>query len=141
MEIKEMTPDQLKKLAANKSNIVMQYQDTPAPLTIMALPDVKDSIEQLWKEFKEMKSNKTITSIQARKMRKELEDRNPRWAAFSKSHPLIFDRVVDHQTGDKEIYALMHMIALRKKQDDGEITNGAETLQEFIFKMFAKPKA
>ena len=140
LEIEQFSEEKLKQLANDRSNIVYTYKDTPEPVRVMHLDEVKDCIEQLWKEFMQLKGNRTLTITDTRRMRTQLEKSNPRWAAFSKSHPLIFDRVVDYRTGPKELYALMHMIALRKQQDAGEITNGEETLQSFIMDTFAKKK-
>ncbi len=140
LEIEKLTEEKLKQLATNPKNIVYTYKDTPEPEQVMQLDEVKDCIEQLWKDFNRIKGNRTLTITETRKIRTRLEKENPRWAAFSKSHPLIFDRVVDYRTGPKELYALMHMIALRKQENAGEIKNGADTLQSFIFETFAKKK-
>ena len=137
MDIQKIEEEKLQQLAADPDNIVYKYEDTPTPATILSLDTVKENIEQLWQEFLQMKGNRVLTFSDCRQFRSKLESTNPKWAAFSKSHPLIFDRVVDHRTGEAEIKALLHMIRLRERQNDGEISDGAEKLHSYILKKFA----
>jgi hypothetical protein len=136
MEISQIQDDKLKQLAEDPDNIVYRYEDLPVPATIMPLSEVKQLIQELWKEFKMIKGSTTLTLRAARKIRHQLSTKS-KWSSFSKTHPLIFDRIIDHQTGEKEIEALLYMIFLRELQDNGAIQNGADQLQAYIVKQFA----
>jgi hypothetical protein len=135
MEIQKIADQKLQSLANDPNNIVYKYEDGEVPENVMPLPDVKDNIMALWKRFKEVKAGKTLSYRQCRGIRRSLEDEG--WASFSKTHPLIFDRVVDHRTGEPEIKALLYMIFLKSMHDKGDIENGQEQLQSYIFEKFA----
>jgi catabolite regulation protein CreA len=137
MEIQKIEDEKLQRLADDPNNIVYRFEDVSVQHQILPLSEVKDNIMELWKEFKEIKGEKTLSYSQVRKIRITLENKNKKWKKFSNSHPLIFDRVVDHRTGEEEIKALLYMIFLRSIQDKGEIANGAEQLQSYIFDKFS----
>ena len=137
MEMQKITDAKLDELAEDPNNIVYKYMDLPAPDVVMSLPQVKEHILDLWKQFKEMKKNKTLTYGQVRKIRIKLCRQFPIWKSFSASHPLIFDRIVDHRTGEEEINALLYMISIKEKQNSGKIQNGLEHIKEYIFHKFA----
>jgi len=137
MEIKKIADEKLQELADDPANIVYKYEDGDAPATVMPLPEVKTNILQLWDDFKKMKGGRKLSYSEVRKVRRKLEKSNEKWKSFSKTHPLIFDRVVDHRTGEAEIKALLYMIFLKDMQNKGQITNGAEQLQSYIFDTFA----
>ena len=140
-EIQKLEDKKLEQLAANPDNIVYRYQDTEEPTVVLPLETVKRNIHELWEEFKELRGERLLTISDVRKIRTRLESTNAKWAAFSKSHPLIFDRVVDHRTGEPEIKALLHMIRLKHDQEAGKIKDGAEKLHSYIMKKFAVSEA
>jgi hypothetical protein len=140
MEIEQIANEKLDQLAKNPNNIVYRYVDQEAPSAIMPLSEVKDHILQLWGEFKQLKQNKELTYPQVRKLQKKICLQNTKWANFSKSHPLIFDRIVDHRTGEAEIKALLYMLFLKDMENKGTIQDGQQRLQSYIMDSFSMPE-
>jgi hypothetical protein len=137
MEIKQIEDEKLESLAQDPDNIVYRYTDSDRIQdNVMPLTDVKDTIMELWNVFKPyVKQNLSYPEV--RKLRRKLIKKNIKWANFSKSHPLIFDRVVDHRTGEPEIKALLYMIFLKEMNNKKQINNGAEQLRKYIFDTFS----
>jgi len=137
MEIHNIADQKLERLSEDPNNIVYRYADQKAPDVVMPLTVVKDHILALWREFKKIKGDKTPTYTQTRQIREKMCKKNPTWKKFSTTHPLIFDRVVDHRTGEPEIQALLYMIFLKTLQNKDEIQDGAQQLQSYIFDTFS----
>lgn len=137
MEIHKITDEKLEQLANDPKNIVYRYTDQKAPVTITSLPEVKNSVLELWAKFKEIRNDRTLTYKQARNIRVNLCKHDIKWRNFSASHPLIFDRVVDHRTGEKEIEALLYMICLKESEQSGKSQKAKQQLQAYLMSKFA----
>lgn len=148
MDFQKITDQKLDDLAKDPKNLVYKYKDRDPlpPDQIPALEDVKDRIHQLWGEVMVVRGEKLhceegpMSSLQERKLKWWLFTKSPnkaQWTRFSETHPLIFDRCVGRETTEKEILALMYMIFLKKKQQDGALTDGPEQLQEYLWKTFS----
>ena len=141
MEIQKIADEKLDRLADDPDNIVYRYTDQAVPDVVMPLMEVKDHIVQLWALFKDTVKGRELTYAQIRQLRRNICRKYPKWNKFSASHPLVFDRVVDHRTDEPEIRALLYMIFLKDMQNKGDIQDGAQQLQSYIFDTFATTEA
>lgn len=135
MKITKISDDKLIHLANNPNNIVYKYNDVSTPLPhhkIMPLSEVKKTIDEIWNITKTLIENKS-TRQDTNKIRKKLKKK---WPDFYLSHPLIFDRIVDVNTTEKEIQGLYYMIFLKESENKGHIADGAQKLQSFIMDKF-----
>lgn len=140
------TEEKLQKLSEDPDNIVYHYKDTDAlpPDKVLPLNEVRDHIIALDKVYQakvEQEESKEIDHIRTRTLRDEVRASDPRWQAFSETHPMIFDRCTTPGTTQKEIKALLYMLFLKKEEQEGRLRNGQAHLQKYIMDTFSMPEA
>ena len=141
-----LNTDQLTELAKDPQNIVYHFKDrAPLPQSeVVPIHEVRDKITRLYTRYKMerrlfIERKKIIKRKQWNYIKAKIL-KDPEWARFNVTHPIILDRVLHPETTDREIKTLMFMIFLREKQDAGEITDGLESLKEYVFSEFAVSK-
>ncbi|MGB1272127.1 MAG: hypothetical protein ACPG5T_08640, partial [Endozoicomonas sp.] len=136
-----MDPDRLAELSKDPANLVYHYADRePLPEEdIVPVDQVRDKIERLFQvlqEFRRQFSEKGVAMQEKHWKRiKAKIMSNPEWKSFSFTHPLIYDRIVNPETTEKEIEALMFMIFLHSRKD--KVPNGKEVLAEYLLTNFS----
>jgi hypothetical protein len=119
----------------------MKFQDVGTQLPpdqIVPLKEVAALIQELWNLLQKKLKGRKMPQSKEKSCRLRILKQDIKWARFAQTHPLIFDRVVSHDTTEKEITALLYMLFL-KDQEVAKGLNGAkEKLREYLFQNFAR---
>lgn len=135
-KMRQFTDEELAELAADPDNVVYRYEDVGAPLeTVVPLDDVRHLVDELWAIRRVLGSE--LTFKQADRLRRRTERQDPRFLAFSKSHPLMFDEILGRRTTEKSYRAMLHMIGLHRKT--GGSKGGRAQLEKYVMRTFAQP--
>lgn len=132
----ELNEEKLAALASDPQNIVYHWgsRERLHDDDIVPLDEVRDKILRFHSLCQKLKSDHKIKTVGKLK---KLANLNAEWVQFERTHPVTYDRIVNLETTDKEIQALMYMIDLKSRESLGDITNGRDMLQQYLVKQFA----
>ena len=144
---KELNDEQLNKLSRDKKNVVYHWKDRdPLPRSqVLSLVEIEDKVTRLYALFSKLRVE-TIQKqgVMGPKRWKYIKDyilKQEEWKSFDYTHPLIFDRIVNLETTDKEIQSIMIMISLKAQQDAGEISDGKKLLTQHLLQTYGMTPA
>jgi len=139
----KISDEKLKVLAKDPKNLVYHWKDREklSENEIVPLAEVKDKVARLYALFTELRQAFVKKNISIRRKQwdyiKSKIKSDPEWKRFSFTHPLIYDRIVNPETTEKEVQAIMFMINLREKQNTGSISDGKERLAKHVMDQFS----
>lgn len=113
MTARMLTDAQLAELAKNPNNVVYEYANREAPAEPMSLDQIEQQARDCWQRFRELRADRELTDAQFDKIKQELD---VEFEALEYSQPLLYTRIVDRETTQAHVDALMFIIKV--KQED-----------------------
>jgi hypothetical protein len=132
--VRQFSDDHLRELAEDPDNIVYKYEDVGDPLApddIVPLNTVRAVVRDLWA----LHPRKELKYKEADNLRRGAEKMDPRFASFSKTHPLMFDLVLGRRTTQQDVDALLYTVDLHEKTAGS--ANGKKKLEKYLMRTFA----
>jgi hypothetical protein len=138
MNVRQLTPDELARLAANPDNIVHRYVDTPAAPP-PALDSVLAGVRDLWVQYQQQnpRTPEEAQAFQATLLRKR------RWREFQSRHEHVWRNLTRTGVTAKEVRAIEHLIELMRRHRAGQLSDeeGKTAFGDYMVRNFGVPEA